>query len=90
MTKWWKEVWSVGSGARRLYCGIARTVDGYAVDLFRGDECIASDLFAARPEAEQAASGLRRELVRRSTSSSRFRRPSAPRPNQQSGPRAVA
>jgi hypothetical protein len=89
MAKWWKEVWSAGSGARRLYCGIARTVDGYAVDLFRGDECIASDLFATRTEAERAASGLRREHVRRSSSSSRLRRLSAP-PNQQSGPRAVA
>jgi hypothetical protein len=69
MAKRWKEVWSAGTGARRTYCGVARTVDGYAVDLFRGDSCIASEIHATRQEAEQTAEKLSLSYVHRSDSS---------------------
>ena len=69
MAKRWKEVWSAGTGARRTYCGIARTVEGYAVDLFRGDSCIASEIHATRQEAEQTAEKLSLSYLHRSDSS---------------------
>jgi hypothetical protein len=65
MSRWWKEIWSTGIGASRVYCGIARTVDGYAVDLFRGDECLASDIYDTRAEAERSAQTLERRHVSR-------------------------
>ena len=68
MVKWWKEVWTAGEGAGRTYCGIARTVEGYAVDLFRGDSCIASELHETCDESERAAS----ELSRRHAPRQRF------------------
>ena len=68
MAKWWKEVWTAGEGAGRTYCGIARTVEGYAVDLFRGDSCIASEIHDTRAAAERAAS----ELTRRHMPRERF------------------
>lgn len=60
MAKWWKEIWAVGEGRHRTYCGVARTADGYAVDLFRGDACIASEIHQTRADAERAAAELER------------------------------
>ena len=65
MQKRWKEVWAAGEGNSRTYCGIARTVEGYAVDLFRGDSCIASEIHETREDAERAALELRRQPARR-------------------------
>jgi len=55
----WMEEWSVGTGRSRVYCGIARTEDGYAVDVFRGDTCIDSFVFNTRTDARRAADGLK-------------------------------
>lgn len=59
MADWWTEEWSVGTGRSRVYCGIARTDDGYAVDVFRGDTCIDSFVFDTRTDARRAADGLK-------------------------------
>ena len=59
MIDWWAEEWSIGTGQTRVYCGIARTEDGYAVDVFRGDTCIDSFVFNTRADARRAAEGLR-------------------------------
>lgn len=56
----WTEIWSVGRGARRMYCGIATTPEGFAVDTFRGLECIESTVHPSRAEAERVAASLRR------------------------------
>ena len=56
----WREVWSVGTGRSRLYCGIAKTVDGYAVDVFEGDTCVESATFLTRLEAAHAVDECRR------------------------------
>ena len=63
MARWWKEVWAAGGGKSRIYCGIARTIDGYAVDVFRGDSCVSSEMHSTREEAERAASELGRRYV---------------------------
>jgi hypothetical protein len=59
MVKWWVDVWSLGEGATRLSCGVARTPEGFAVDLFEGDTCIESEVYPTRAEARQAAENLR-------------------------------
>lgn len=51
----WTEVWSAGHGRSRSYCGIARTEDGFAVDVFHGDTCVASSTYESWDEAERAA-----------------------------------
>ena len=61
---WWREVWSIGEGRQRVYCGIARTPDGYAVDVFEGDSCIESDTFPSRLEAAYAVDMFRRRYGR--------------------------
>lgn len=83
MARWWKEVWAAGEGESRTYCGIARTIDGYAVDVFRGDSCIASEIHGTREQAERAASELGRRHVphRRSASMSQSRDPRESRPS---------
>lgn len=55
----WTEVWSSGHGPSRSYCGIAHTEEGFAVDVFHGDTCVASATFGTRHEAEQAANQMR-------------------------------
>lgn len=90
MRRWWKEVWSAGSGPSRTYCGIARTVDGYAVDLFRGDSCLASEIHGTRAEAERAAAGLSRGYIRRGRASGRVDKARTAWTRQESRPRAVA
>jgi hypothetical protein len=64
MRKRWIEMWSVGNGPDRTYCGVARTADGYAVDVFRGDLCVASDIYPGRRLAEDAARALKRRYDR--------------------------
>lgn len=63
-SEWWREVWSVGDGRNRVYCGIARTPDGYAVDVFEGDNCVESDTFATRLDAAYAVDNFRRRYAR--------------------------
>lgn len=63
---WWREVWSVGEGRTRTYCGIARTPDGYAVDVFEGDTCVESEVFLSRLEAAYAVDRFRRQYARES------------------------
>jgi hypothetical protein len=58
MAKPWTELWSFGSGAQRSYCVIERTEEGFALDVFRGDTCIESDVFETRDQAERVARGL--------------------------------
>ena len=60
MKDWWREVWSVGQGQTRKYCGIAKTEDGYAVDVFEGDTCLESVSFVTRLEAAYAVDAFRR------------------------------
>jgi hypothetical protein len=57
---WWTEIWSVGRGSSRVYCGVARTEEGFAVDLFRGDTCLESCEVQTRTEAVKMASALER------------------------------
>lgn len=59
MVRWWAEEWSFGAGPSRVSCGISRTEEGYAVDVFRGDTCVESFIYASRREAVQAAQGLK-------------------------------
>lgn len=58
MTDWWTEQWSFGEGQSRTYCGIARTDEGYAVDVFRGDNCVASEVHSTHGDAARAARAL--------------------------------
>ncbi|MGH9371474.1 MAG: hypothetical protein ACRD15_08090 [Vicinamibacterales bacterium] len=58
MGNWWTEIWSYGAGQSRKYCGVARTEEGYAVDLFQGDTCLESEIFATRKEAVRRAVAL--------------------------------
>ncbi len=60
----WTEVWSAGHGRSRSYCGIARTEEGFAVDVFHGDTCVASEVFDSQDEAEQAAHEMRGRYLR--------------------------
>lgn len=60
----WTEIWSKGRGRDRSYCGIAETEDGYAVDVFQGDTCVASSIFNTRDEAEHAAMQLQSRYLR--------------------------
>lgn len=43
-----------------MYCGIAETFGEFAVDLFTGDTCVSSQVFATKAEAAAAAHALRR------------------------------
>jgi hypothetical protein len=64
VSEWWREVWSIGEGRGRTYCGIARIPDGYAVDVFEGDSCIESESFGTRLEAAYAVDLFRRRYGR--------------------------
>ncbi len=61
MANWWTEMWTSGSGRERVYCGIARTEEGFAVDLFRGDTCLDSWVYLTREAAVRAALDLERQ-----------------------------
>ncbi len=60
----WTEIWSSGYGRDRSYCGIAETEEGFAVDVFEGDTCVASVVFDSQADAEDAAMRLRSRYVR--------------------------
>lgn len=66
MNEWWTEIWSVGRGANRLYCGVALTEEGFAVDVFRGDTCLDSWIFETREAAVKAAAAQERRHTRQS------------------------
>lgn len=66
---WWTEMWSIGEGADRTYCGIARTPEGFALDVFRGDHCLGSTVHGTWREAEHEASALKRRYRRRRSAS---------------------
>jgi hypothetical protein len=74
---WWTEIWSVGRGSDRVYCGIARTEDGFAVDLFCGDTCIESRVVETRADAVKTAGALERRHSRGGHSRQVPRRPAA-------------
>lgn len=59
MARWWNEVWSFGKGPGRTYCGISRTAEGYAVDLFCGDTCVDSFNYDNRADATRATEVLK-------------------------------
>jgi len=59
MRDWWTEFWSVGDGRTRMSCGIAQTPEGFAVDVFEGDTCVASEVHSCRQRAENAALDLK-------------------------------
>lgn len=63
MSGWWTPMWSIGAGANRVYCGIARTEEGFAVDVFRGDTCLESLVFERRTEAVRGAAAFERQYV---------------------------
>lgn len=63
----WTEVWSAGDGRDRSYCGIAETDDGFAVDVFQGDTCVASSIFESHDDAIKAASRMRARYLRNAT-----------------------
>ena len=58
MEDFWTEIWSVGGGRARTYCGIAEAEGEFAVDLFSGDTCLSSEVFATRSEAVRTAHAL--------------------------------
>jgi hypothetical protein len=60
MARWWTELWSLGAGPSRIYCGIAQTVEGFAVDVFYGDTCIDSEVYPTRASATRAAQARKR------------------------------
>jgi hypothetical protein len=59
MARWWTEIWTRGTGRTRTYCGIARTPEGFAVDVFHGDTCLESAVYRDRDTASRAAASLR-------------------------------
>jgi hypothetical protein len=59
MSGWWAEEWSFGTGRTRTYCGITRTEEGYAVDVFRGETCMDSFVYGSLSAAKQIAQGLK-------------------------------
>jgi hypothetical protein len=73
-TSWWTEIWSVGRGTNRVYCGIARTEEGFAVDVFRGDTCVDSRVVDSRTAAVKAAATLERRHTRDARSGEAGRR----------------
>jgi hypothetical protein len=56
----WVEVWSLGQGRSRTYCGIASGVGEFAVDVFSGDTCLSSEVFKTDGEATSRAHALLR------------------------------
>ena len=55
MTEAWTEIWSFGRGAARTYCGVARTQEGYAVDIFHNYTCLETTVHASRDAAHEQA-----------------------------------
>ena len=63
MNDWWTPIWSEGNGPDRLYCGIAQTEEGFAVDVFRGDTCIEGLVYTTRTEAVRGAAAFERQFI---------------------------
>jgi len=59
----WTEMWSVGSGRARTYCGIAEAEGEFAVDLFSGDTCLSSEVLTSRGDAVHTAQALRQRYA---------------------------
>lgn len=59
MSAWWAEQWSFGRGRARTYCGIRRTPEGFAVEVFRGDTCVDSFVYGSVVDAKRVAHGLK-------------------------------
>lgn len=57
--------WSLGSGLSRVLCGIARSEDGFAVQLFRGETCIDSFFYRTRADAERVTRQLKSQYADR-------------------------
>jgi hypothetical protein len=64
MAEAWTEIWSIGRGQTRTYCGIAETEDGFAVDVFNADTCVWSRIYGTRNEAELNARLLKARYAR--------------------------
>lgn len=56
-------MWSIGGGRARTYCGVAEAEGEFAVDLFSGDTCLSSDVFATRAEAVRTAQAMHRRYL---------------------------
>jgi hypothetical protein len=54
-------MWSLGRGSSRVYCGIAETEEGFAVDVFHGDTCIDSFVCTTQGEAVRSAREVQRQ-----------------------------
>jgi hypothetical protein len=61
----WAEQWVLGSGRSRVACGISRTEDGFAVDLFHGETCVDSFFYRTRADAERITRSLKLQYVDR-------------------------
>jgi hypothetical protein len=59
MTEIWTELWSLGTGRSRTYCGLAHTETGFAVDVFVGDTCIESHDHGTSTDAVRVAVALK-------------------------------
>ena len=59
MTGSWTEVWSYGRGSARTYCGISRTYDGFAVDVFHGFTCLETTVHETHDAAMAMARACR-------------------------------
>ncbi|HSC25808.1 MAG TPA: hypothetical protein VLD67_00955 [Vicinamibacterales bacterium] len=81
MIESWTELWSSGHGPSRTYCGIARTEEGFAVDVFKGDSCIASEIYGSQSDAQRAAQVFARRYMRRQEQS----KPAIPAAAQRNG-----
>jgi hypothetical protein len=63
MEESWTEIWSVGTGRSRMYCGVAESDGEFAVDIFSGDTCVSSEVFGTRSAAITAAHSSQRRFV---------------------------
>ena len=59
------EQWSLGSGRSRVSCGISRSEDGFAVDLFRGEIRVDSYFYQTRADAERTTRQLKLQFLDR-------------------------
>lgn len=59
------EQWSIGTGRSRVSCGISRSEDGFAVDLFRGETRVDSFFYQTRADAERTTRQLKLQYLDR-------------------------
>jgi hypothetical protein len=55
MANSWTELWSFGLGRSQVRCGVARTEEGFTVEVWRSDCCIESEQYPTREMAVRAA-----------------------------------